>query len=146
MRKAPKRRFFALCFRLRFQSLPLRMTILCDAFVFSFSVAPRQRATEGHRKSDVLKSHRYSQNCHSEIADKIRSRRFYLKKLPFRTACKFRLWQRRNFFCNLSFSKSKFAKGSEKEILRPVFSSSHQQSLRFTSFSTSRCGSVTLGV
>ena len=31
-----KRRFFALCFRLRFQSLPLRMTFLCDAFVFSF--------------------------------------------------------------------------------------------------------------
>ena len=31
-----KRRFFALCFRLRIQSLPLRMTILCDAFVFSF--------------------------------------------------------------------------------------------------------------
>ena len=25
-----------MCFRLRFQSLPLRMTFLCDAFVFSF--------------------------------------------------------------------------------------------------------------
>ena len=138
-----KRRFFALRFRLRFQSLPLRMTILCDAFVFSFrrhqgtalrtgfplrgssrlcrvmrccslplnrfskvallSAAPRQRATAIHRKSDVLKLHRYSQDCHSEIADKIRSRRFYLKNLLPRTSCKFRLWQRRNFFCNLPF-------------------------------------------
>ena len=104
--------------------LPLRMTFLCDAFVFFFSAAPRQRATAIHRKSDVLKSHRYSQDCHSEIADKIRSRRFYLKNLLSRTACKFRLWQRRNFFCNLSFLPPKLAKGSEKEILRLVFSSS----------------------
>ena len=56
--------------------------------------------------------------CHSEIADEIRSRRFYLKNLLLRTACKPRLWQRRNFFCSLSFSKPKLAKGSEKEILR----------------------------
>ena len=88
------------------------------------SAAPRHRATAIHRKSDILKLHRYSQNCHSEIADEIRSRRFYLKNLQLRTACKPRLWQRRNFFCSLSFSKPKLAKGSEKEILRLGFAPS----------------------
>ena len=36
MQKAPKRRFFASVLHLRFQSLLLRMTPLCDAFVLLF--------------------------------------------------------------------------------------------------------------
>ena len=145
-----------MCFRLRFQSLPLRMTFLCDAFVFSFrrhqgtalrtgfplrgssrlcrvmrccslplnrfskvallSAAPRQRATAIHRKSDVLKSHRYSQDCHSEIADKIRSRRFYLKNLLPRTACKFRLWQRRISFVTYLFQSPNLRKAPKRRF------------------------------